>query len=168
MIGESFTLVMAPTGEVQKVEGLSKLAEKMFKNIPQDPATAGILDGLKANLSDDAMRSQFTQTFAQFPNRPLKSGDTWNSSGRHHQPHVGRADHVGDVDAEGGGRRGQQPGGDDCDQSDRQAGCQRSPRGANPMGLTMQMGDGTGDGEQVFDAGSGRLRRLGRSDSRSR
>ena len=95
MIGESFTLVMAPTGEVQKVEGFAKLAEKMFKSVPQDPAVAGILDGLKANLSDDAMRSMFTQTFAQFPNRPLKSGDTWNTQVSHHQSHVGRAHHVG-------------------------------------------------------------------------
>ena len=26
------------------------------------------------------------------------------------------------------------------------------------MGFSMQMGDGTGDGEQLFDAGTGRLR----------
>ena len=47
--------------------------------------------GSKANLSDEAMRSQFMQTFAQFPNRPIKSGETWNGSGQHQQPHVGRA-----------------------------------------------------------------------------
>ena len=106
MIGESFTLVMAPTGEVQKVEGFAKLAEKMFKNIPQDPATAGMLDGLKANLSDDAMRNMFTQTFAQFPNRPLKSGDTWNSQFSH-QPIPCWAAFITsvDLDAEGDGRR---------------------------------------------------------------
>ncbi len=89
MVGESFTLLLAPTGEVQKVEGFAKLAEKMFKNIPEDPAAAGILDGLKANLSDDSMRNTFMQTFAQFPNRPLKSGDTWNSQFATNNPMLG-------------------------------------------------------------------------------
>ncbi len=89
MIGESFTLVMAPTGEVQKVEGLTKLTEKMFQGLPQDPAVAGILDGIKANLSDDAMRGMFTQTFAQFPNKPLKTGDTWNTQISVANPMVG-------------------------------------------------------------------------------
>jgi hypothetical protein len=32
------------------------------------------------------------------------------------------------------------------------------PPPANPMGLTMELGDATGDGEQVFEVGSGRLR----------
>jgi Family of unknown function (DUF6263) len=53
MIGASFTLVMASTGEVQRVEGLSAVAE----SAAQDPATAGALDRLKANFSDESMRS---------------------------------------------------------------------------------------------------------------
>ncbi len=129
MIGASFTLVMAPTGEVQKVEGLSKLAEKMFQSLPQDPAMAGILDGLKANLSDEAMRSQLAQVFAQFPDRPLKSGETWTTQVSTPNPMLGGLITSADVDAEGRGRRGQQPGGEDCDQSDRQAGCQQARRG---------------------------------------
>ena len=41
MIGQPYTVVMAPSGEVVKVEGLSKLAEKMFSNMPADPAACG-------------------------------------------------------------------------------------------------------------------------------
>ena len=69
MIGQPYTVVMAPTGEVVKVDGLSKLAEKMFSNMSADPMAAGMLDGLKASLSDDAMRSLLSQSFAQAPNR---------------------------------------------------------------------------------------------------
>ncbi len=54
LIGQSYTVVMAPSGEVVKVEGISKLAEKMFSNMSADPAAAGVLDGLKASLSDES------------------------------------------------------------------------------------------------------------------
>jgi hypothetical protein len=157
MIGASFTLVMAPTGEVQRVEGLSKVAEKMFQSVPQDPAMAGILDGLKANLSDEAMRGQFAQTFVQFPNRPIKSGETWTTQVSTTNPMLGGlitslTSTLKAVDGDANSRVAKIATGLTIKQD------ATKPGGANPMGLTMQMGDGTGDGEQVFEAGSGRLR----------
>jgi hypothetical protein len=157
MIGASFTLVMAPTGEVQKVEGLSTLAEKMFQSVPQDPAMAGMLDGLKANLSDEAMKSQFAQTFAQFPDRPLKSGDTWTTQVSAANPMLGGlitslTSTLKAVEGEGSNRVAKMATSLTIKQD------ATKPGGANPMGLTVQMSDGTGDGEQVFDAGTGRLR----------
>ena len=50
----------------------------MFKNVSADPMMAGMFDGMKANLSDDAMKNLFTQSFAQFPDKPIKVGDDWN------------------------------------------------------------------------------------------
>ena len=158
MIGESFTIVMAPTGEVQKVEGLSKLTEKMFGNLPQEPAVAGILDGLKYNLGDDAMRNTLMQTFAQFPNRPLKAGDTWNSQVSVGNPMLGglttsTTSTLKSVEGEGSSRIATIVTASAIKQDSSK------PPQANPMGLTMQMGNGTGDGEQVFEAGTGRFRR---------
>ena len=89
MIGQPYTVVMAPTGEVVKVDGLSKLAEKMFSNMPADPASAGMLDGLKASLSDDAMRSLLSQSFAQAPNRALKIGESWTAEIVQNNPMLG-------------------------------------------------------------------------------
>ena len=157
MVGASFTLVMAPTGEVQKVEGLSKLAEKMFQSAPQDPAMAGILDGLKANLNDEAMRSQLAQVFAQFPDRPIKSGETWTIQVSTPNPMLGGlitslTSTLKAVEGEGSNRVAKISTGMTIKQD------ATKPAGANPMGLTVQMGDGTGEGEQVFDANSGRLR----------
>jgi len=157
MVGASFTLVMAPTGEVQRVEGLSKVAEKMFQNVPQDPAMAGILDGLKANLSDEAMRSQFAQIFAQFPNRPIKFGETWTTQVSATNPMLGGlitslTSTLKAVEGEGSDRVAKIATGLTIKQD------ATKPAGANPMGMTIQMADGTGDGEHVFEAGSGRLR----------
>ncbi len=158
MIGESFTLVMAPTGEVQKVEGLAKVAEKMFQSVPQDPAMAGILDGLKANLSDEAMRSTVHADVCAVPE---PAAQVWRYLERLRSaatnPMLGGlitslTSTLKAVEGEGSNRVATI-----VTASDHQAGCHASPPRANPMGLTMQMGDGTGDGEQVFDAGSGRL-----------
>jgi hypothetical protein len=157
MIGASYTVVMAPTGEVQKVEGLSALAEKMFQAIPQNPEMAGMLSGLKANLNDQAMRSQLGQTFARFPDRPIKSGDTWTSQVSSSNPMLGGL--MTSVTLTLKAVEG--------DGSNRVARIATSlaikpdstkPPPANPMGLTMELGDATGDGEQVFEVGSGRLR----------
>src|SRR5262249_43562409 len=47
MIGESFTIVATQLGEVQKVDGMGRIVEKVFSKLPQDPAAAGMLNGLK-------------------------------------------------------------------------------------------------------------------------
>jgi len=158
MVGASFTLVMAPTGEVLKVEGLSALAEKVFKNVAQDPSAAAVLDGLKANLSDDAMRTMMTQTFAQFPNRPLKPGDTWSGQVSASNPMLGTlvtavSSTLKALDAAGGARIARVATAVTIKHD------ATKPVPPNPMGMTVQMGDSTGDGEQFFDATTGRFQR---------
>jgi hypothetical protein len=157
MIGASYTLVMAPTGEVEKVEGLSRIAEKMFEAIPQSPEMAGMLSGLKANFSDEAMRSQLGQTFAQFPNRPLKSGDTWTAQISTTNPAFGGlttslTSTLKAVEGDGGNRVARVATSLAMKQDSTK------PAQVNPMGLIMQMGESTGSGEQLFEIGSGRLR----------
>jgi hypothetical protein len=158
MVGASFTLVMAPTGEVLKVEGLSALADKVFKTVAQDPAAAGVLDGLKANLSDDAMRSMMSQTFAQFPNRPLKAGETWIGQVSASNPMLGTlvttvSSTLKAVEGAGGARMARIATSVTIKQD------ATKPVPTNPMGMTMQLGDSTGDGEQFFNAATGRFQR---------
>ena len=156
MIGQSYNVVMAPTGEVVKVEGISKLAEKMFSNMSADPASAGVLDGLKASLSDESMRSLMGQSFAQAPNRPLKIGESWTSEILQSNPMLGGTITSVKLTLK-------TVGGDDpkrvatigLDSSVKQD--PAKPASPNPMGLTLQLSTGTGDGEQVFDLAAGRL-----------
>jgi hypothetical protein len=158
MIGASFTTVMAPTGEVQKIEGLSMLVEKMFKNVAQDPAVGGVMEGLKANFTDEAMRSMFMQVFAQFPSRPLKVGDTWNTQVSAPNPMLGgMITSVTSTLKSAEGAAANPVATVATSLTIKQDASKPAP--ANPMGMTMQMGEGTGDGEQIFDAGTGRLRR---------
>ena len=158
IVGESFTLVMAPTGEIQKVEGLSKIADNVFKNVPNDPGAAGVLDGLKANLSDDGMRSMLGQTFAQFPKRPLKVGETWKTDLTSTNPMLGTlttsvTSTLQAIEGEGSNRVAR------IATSMTIKPDATKPAAPNAIGLTVKMGDTTGEGEQLFEVGSGRLRR---------
>ena len=156
MIGQPYTVVMAPTGEVVKVDGLSKLAEKMFSNMPADPAAAGMLDGLKASLSDDSMRSLLSQSFAQAPNRALKIGESWTAEIVQHNPMLGGT--ITSVKMTLKAVAGEDPkrmatiGIDSTVKQDP-----AKPGAPNPMGMTLQLSTGTGDGEQTFDLSAGRL-----------
>jgi hypothetical protein len=158
LVGESFVLTMAPTGKIEKVEGLTAIAEKVFKNVPNDPSTAGMLDGLKANMTDDAMRSLMTQTFPQFPGKTLKVGDSWNSEVSSGNPMLGTlvttiVSTLKAVDGAGSSRMATVTTALTVKQD------ASKPPPPNPMGFSMQMGEASGDGEQVFEAGSGKMRK---------
>lgn len=157
MIGQPYTLVMAPTGEVKKVEGISRLAEKVFKSVAPDPAMAGMLDGIKANMTDDAMRTMFAQSFAQFPDKPVKVGDSWDLQVTASNPMLGTLitsikATLKSVDADAAGR---------VARIATTVAVKRDtskPVPPNPMGMTLNVGEANGEGEQVFDVALGQLR----------
>ena len=70
---------MTSAGEVQKVEGMSRIMEKALATLPDDPAASGMLNGLRSGFSDDSIKSTFSQVFSRLPERPVKPGDIWNS-----------------------------------------------------------------------------------------
>jgi hypothetical protein len=158
IIGAQFTVVRAPSGDVTKFEGMSALADKMFKANPPDPSTAGLIDGLKASLSDEGMRSLFGQIFAQFPNRALKVGDTWDVKVTTPNPMLGGiittvSSTLKAIESEGGAQIARVATTVTVDQD------MSKPAAPNPMGFSVKMTKGNGEGEQVFDMTSGKLRR---------
>jgi len=157
MIGEGFVIVLSPTGQVQKVEGATRMLEKMLKNAPQDPAGAAAMDNLKQSFTDDAMRSNIAHGLSQLPDRPLEPGDTWDTQFTISNPMFGpvttsTASTLESVEGSG------------ADQVARIATsvttkADPTAKGTNPMGFTMQMGDSAGDGESVFHVSKGRVQR---------
>ena len=155
-IDQPYTIVLGPTGEVQRVEGLSKLAEKMFSGVSADPAAAGLLDGLKASVSDDSMRSLLSQSFAQSPNRPLKIGESWTTEILQSNPMLGGTITSVKLTLKAvGGEDPKRLATIVTDSSIKQD--PAKPGSPNPMGMTLQLSTGTGDGEQIFDLSAGRL-----------
>jgi hypothetical protein len=157
LIGESFTIVMTPLGEVQKIEGMGRIMEKVFSKVPQDPTTAGMVNGLKNSFSDDTVKSLISQGFTRLPERAVKPGDTWNSDFAVKNPMIGgfTTSVVATLKAlEGSG----------ADQIARigtkstMKADSKSP-GTNPMGFTVLLNDGSAEGDLSFDVAKGRLQK---------
>jgi len=77
MIGESVTIDMAPDGAVRRVDGASRIADKIAKIVAADPASGGAAQSLRGQLSDDALKTALEQTFPRLALPPVKGGDTW-------------------------------------------------------------------------------------------
>jgi hypothetical protein len=155
MINEPFVVVMAATGRIQSVEGLSRVVEKIVKTLPQNPGSAAALGALKGSLGDDAMRGMIGHGFVAFPDKPVKAGETWTGQLKNTNPAMGAM--TTDISStlktiEGSG--------------DAQIATialkyvmKQESAATNPMGMTMKVADSSGQGEMSFDVGKGRVQR---------
>jgi Family of unknown function (DUF6263) len=151
MIGESITIVLSPSGTVTKVEGMSRIFDKVMKSMPQDPMAAQVSGQLKASLGDDAMKAMFAQSFATFPDHPVKPGETWTGQFPINNPMFGATTTTRTSTLLG------------IEASIARIGVVLSMKrdaGAaptNPMGMTMNLGDSKSKGEILFDVAKGRV-----------
>lgn len=77
MIGESVLIVVAPDGTIRKVEGASRIADKIAQLAAADPAAGAAGQGIKRMLSEDALKSTLEQTFPKLPAAPVAIGESW-------------------------------------------------------------------------------------------
>jgi hypothetical protein len=157
MIGEPFTIVMAPTGVVQKAEGFSRIFEKMSKYAPEGPAGAAMWKTMKGIFNDDSMRTMLSPGLTMLPDHPVGPGETWNSKTTMQNPIVG-----GVTTTVAATLTSVEGATDQMAKITTQLTIERDPTGATaivPPGFEMQMGDNSGDGEVVFDVTRGRLER---------
>lgn len=91
MIGESVLIEMAADGTVRKVDGASRIADKISRAIAAaDPAAAQAGQGLRSQLSDTALKSTLEQTFPRLSLPPVKPEGTWNGELAMGNPAIGR------------------------------------------------------------------------------
>ena len=95
IVGGAITIVQAPDGTIQKVEGASKILEQITKNTQNDPAAAMASQGLKAAFSDVALQTTLEQSYPKLPSNAVKPGDTWPGQTAMGNELIGRV--VGDV-----------------------------------------------------------------------
>jgi hypothetical protein len=79
VVGESVTMVMAPTGAVTSVTGMARINEKLKSTLGAG-AAPGILEGIGSMLTDDAFKGAMGQSFANLPDKVVKAGETWQST----------------------------------------------------------------------------------------
>jgi hypothetical protein len=155
MLGEPFTVVVAPTGGVEKVEGMSRMMDKMLKNLPQNPGSMPITDALKSSLSDESMRGLLGQGFAQFPAKPLRIGETWTGEFKTSNPMIGvmvtsTVFTLESIEGSGDAQLAKV----DMKLSLKQ---EQSSTAPNPMGMTVKLTDATGTGALSFNVSNGKI-----------
>jgi len=156
LTAESVILHASPNGEVRKVEGMARIFEKMAASLPQNAAATAAMDALKGSMSDEAMGSQLSQSFAQLPDQPVKRGDTWTRQIDLSNPIIGKGttamtftlDAVESSSASTIARVSVKT-------ATRQSAAQTSAA----LPVTIRLDDSSGEGEQLFDATRGRLLR---------
>lgn len=77
MVGQSFTVKMAPSGKVLDVKGMDKLLEAVLKDMGPEMQIAAAQ--LKEMFSNDAYKGMMQQMAPQLPEKPVGKGDTWTS-----------------------------------------------------------------------------------------
>ena len=157
MAGESIVVVMAADGAVIKIDGTTKILEKISGNLPQDPGADAISNGLKAILSDDALKATLAQSFPKLPPQPVKVGDSWSGQLTLQTEIMGRIVGVSAYTLK-------------ATEGTADAALARVavalalkqeavPPPTGPQNLVMTLGASKGDGEVLFEPARGRIQR---------
>ncbi len=75
-VGESFTFVIAPDGDVRNVQGMDAILRKVADQVG-DPAMEEMFRG---KFADSGMESMLEQAFKLLPDRPVEAGESWQTS----------------------------------------------------------------------------------------
>lgn len=157
MVGESVLIVMAPDGAVRRVDGASRIADKITQVVSADPAGAAAGRAVKSMLSDEALKATLEQSFSRLPPGPVAPGDTWTGQLAMANEAIGRI--VGAstftlraIEGTGEAQVARIAVGLTLKQA-----VVGPPSG--PAGIVMTLGDSKGEGAIVFDVSRGHIRR---------
>ena len=157
MIGESITVVMQPTGKIVKLEGMSRIFEKVMASMPANPAVAQMLNQFKTSMGDEAMRSTFQQGFGSFPDQPTGIGETWTAQLQTTNPLLGAVTTTStstlkSIDAGTGSSLAHV-------NLEMVMAYGPNPGPPGPMGMVVKAADSKSDGEMLFDITKGRVQK---------
>jgi hypothetical protein len=78
LVGETILVSISATGLVTKVEGMSRILDKMAATMPAGTEQQQTRAALTAMMGDEQMRKTMERNFAVFPDRPLSPGESWS------------------------------------------------------------------------------------------
>jgi hypothetical protein len=84
MVGQSYTMVITPSGKVAEVRGVDKVLEAVLKQMKgeEGPVRDMVVETVKRQLSNEAVREQMQNLFAFYPEKPVAVGDTWTGKSK--------------------------------------------------------------------------------------
>ncbi len=158
MVGEAVTLTLRPSGDVQNVEGMTKIFDKITAVLPAGGAADPMLASIKAGLSDEAMRQMFSQSLAAFPDRAIAPGESWTSTFEIPQPMIGRLTGTRTSTLTAIDSTGSSPMARIAVAVAMKPAAEGQPA-AGPAGLSITMGESKATGETLFDVAKGQVQR---------
>jgi hypothetical protein len=158
MVGESVIIEMGPDGAVRKVDGASRIVDKITIAIAAaDPAAGAAGQGLRTQLSDDALKSALEQTFPRLSAPPIRVDGTWAGEFAMGNPVIGR------ITGRSSFTLKAIEGTPDAPLARiavvlalKQDGV---PQPSGPSGMVMTLGDAKGIGEILFSVTQGQIQR---------
>jgi hypothetical protein len=153
MVNEPFTITFSPAGVVQKVEGVTKIAEKMFAALPPNPQADQMLGGLRASLSDEGMVATLSQAMPQLPTKPVKVGETWKGTFSVPNPALGKMVFTFESTLQSLENQIAKI------QTKLAIAQEGTGPAAGPMGLKLTLAPASGDVELLFDVAKGRTQK---------
>jgi len=81
LVGMELKMDITPRGKVGRLSGFEEIIDKIIDNlkIPESPQRDEIIKGIRSQFGDEAMRQSFEQMTVFYPDRPVDTGDSWNS-----------------------------------------------------------------------------------------
>src|SRR4029450_12472703 len=132
---------------------MTRILDKMAAGLPQDRTAAAAFGMLKNGLSDEALSGVLSQGFAQLPDQPVKIGDTWTRQFDVNNPLMGNGTISTTFKLDGVEKAGAFSIARIALKSTTK---QTTAPSAPALGsLSVQLGDGSGDGGRLFEAATG-------------
>lgn len=72
LIGKSFSVAVAPNGDILKVEGLAELVQALGANTDKETRAQ-----IESQFSDTAIRLMMQNSFDLYPGKKVKAGESW-------------------------------------------------------------------------------------------
>jgi hypothetical protein len=157
LAGESVTIGIAPDGTIRKVEGASRIAEKIARLTAGDPAAGAAGQAIRRMLSEEALKSTLEQTFAPLPPGPVKAGETWTGRLSMGNEAIGRV--VGTSTFTLKALEGTADAPIARVTVNLALKQEVKPVPSGPAGMITTLRDNKGEGEILFDAGRGHIQR---------
>jgi hypothetical protein len=157
VIGEPITFVLAPDGAVRKIDGGSRLIERVAGGVNADRDAAIASQALRSLYSDEALRTMLEQSFPKLPSAPIKPGDTWTGQIALGNEMIGRVTAaltftLKSVDGDAGAQHATVSVAMKLTQDVK-------PPAAGGTRVALTLGDSHGEGDVRFDVARGRIER---------
>jgi uncharacterized beta-barrel protein YwiB (DUF1934 family) len=151
IVGATLSVTMAPSGAIQRIDGVQRVLDKVTQNLPQERAALQMALSLKSVLSEAAIRASLEQSFPRMPPQPVKAGDSWTaqiSLGSDVAGKIAGTQTLTLKSIEGGVAT--------IDVA--LALKQETAPPMGPSGMIVKLGDSRGTGTLAFDVAAGRIR----------